>query len=170
VFEGDLMNQETEVIQEDVYGFLHKAEVSVAALCEKLGWLIVMDKDQATKLDSTQTQSVTAKEEVVRLKDQVKGLHGLKKKMEERGKRVTELEKKVTELEAALQKAEEEFTEKMANEAASTYGVGFEAALEQVRLLCPSANISVVDANKAVLDGRLVDSSMLSCFRTLIML
>ncbi|QCE12868.1 hypothetical protein DEO72_LG10g4118 [Vigna unguiculata] len=80
------------------------------ALCEKLGWLIVMDKDQATKLDSTQTQSATSKEEVVRLTAEVKGLHGLKKKMEERGKRVTELEQKMTELEAAFQKAEEEFT------------------------------------------------------------
>jgi len=45
----------------------------------------------------------------------------------------------------------------MVNDAATTYGVGFEAALEQIRLLCPTTDLSGVDAEKVVIDGNLVD-------------
>ncbi|QCE03362.1 DNA topoisomerase I [Vigna unguiculata] len=131
---------ETKTIQEDAYGFFHRAKVSVVALCGKLDRLTVVDKDRVAELASTRAQLTTAKEEVVRLTAKVEGFQSMKKKMEERGKRVTELEKRVAELEISLQKVESELVEKeqswraleekMTNETASTYGVGFEAALE----------------------------------------
>ncbi|QCE12065.1 hypothetical protein DEO72_LG10g3305 [Vigna unguiculata] len=90
----------------------------------------------------------------------MESLQGLKAKLKERGERIEELE-------VELQQVKEEFVEKekswlgleekLANEAAATYGVGFEAALEQVRLLCPSADVSAADASKIVRDGRLVE-------------
>jgi len=55
------------------------------------------------------------------------------------------------------EKSWREQEEKMANEAATTYGIGFEAALEQVQLLCPTADLSGVNAEKIVIDGNLVD-------------
>jgi len=97
---------------------------------------------------------------VIRLSTKIEILQELNEKLKEKGKRMTELE-------AELQQTKEEFAEKertwhtleekLANEAAFTYGVGFEATLEQVRLLCPSADISAADASKVVLDGRLVE-------------
>ncbi|QCE12067.1 hypothetical protein DEO72_LG10g3309 [Vigna unguiculata] len=48
VFDGDLhclLNQEVDVLQEDIDGFLHKTEVSVAALCDKLSRASLVEKD-----------------------------------------------------------------------------------------------------------------------------
>jgi len=47
--------------------------------------------------------------------------------------------------------------ERLANEATSTYGLGFEAALEQVQLLCPSADVFGADVGKVVIDGQIVE-------------
>jgi len=56
------LNQEVDVIQEDIDRFLHKTEVSVAALCDKMSWLNVIEKDQAAELALTKAQLTAAKE------------------------------------------------------------------------------------------------------------
>jgi len=132
----------------------------VVALCDKLSRASVMEKDRAAELALTKAQLSAAKEEVARLSSEIDGLQGLKAKLKERGERITQLV-------AELQKVKEEFAEKekswlaleekLANKVASTYGVGFEAALEQVRLLCPTADVSAADARKIIHDGRLVE-------------
>ncbi|QCD87260.1 hypothetical protein DEO72_LG3g1794 [Vigna unguiculata] len=78
-----------------------------------------------------------------------------------------EMKRKKLELEETLRKMEVDALDKdktwkakedkLANDVAMTYDVRFEVALEQVRLLCPSIDISGVDANKVVIDGRLVE-------------
>ena len=47
IFEGDLqclLNQDMSSVQEDICAFLHKAEVSTIALCEKLNRLGLVEK------------------------------------------------------------------------------------------------------------------------------
>ncbi|QCD85252.1 hypothetical protein DEO72_LG2g5612 [Vigna unguiculata] len=55
------------------------------------------------------------------------------------------------------EKAWKEHEERYANEVATTNGVGFEVTLEQIRLLCHSADLSGMDTRKVVIDGNLVD-------------
>ncbi|QCD88095.1 hypothetical protein DEO72_LG3g2635 [Vigna unguiculata] len=112
--------------------------------------------------------------EIARLNAELVELESLKRKLKEEETRSAELgialkeaarksdllEVQLRQLEANVEEKERswrEQEEKMANEAATTYGVGFEAALEQVRLLCPTADLSGVDAEKVVIDGNLVD-------------
>jgi len=99
------LNQEVDVLQEDIDGFLHKTEVSVAALCDKLSRASVVEKDRAAELALFKAQLNTAKEEVARLSSEMEGLQGLKAKLKERGERIEELE-------VELQRVKEEFVEK----------------------------------------------------------
>jgi len=88
VFDGDLhclLNQEVDTIQEDIDRFLHKTEVSVAALCDKLSRVSVLEKDWLAELALTKTHLIAAKEEVARLSKEVDGLQGLKVKLRARG-------------------------------------------------------------------------------------
>ncbi|QCD99344.1 hypothetical protein DEO72_LG7g625 [Vigna unguiculata] len=144
----------------DIDRFLHKTEVSVAALCDKLSRVSVGEKDRIAELALTKAQLIAAKEEVARLSNEIDGLQGLKVKLKERGERITELETELQQVKDEFAEKERSWRalkEKLANEAASTYGVGFEVALEQVRLLCLLADISAADASKIVLDARLVE-------------
>ena len=71
-------------------------------------------------------------------------LQAFKQKLEESGKRVTDLEATIRRMEEEVAEKERSWRaleKKLANEAASTYGLGFEAALEQMQLLCPSAEL-----------------------------
>ncbi|QCD92470.1 hypothetical protein DEO72_LG5g534 [Vigna unguiculata] len=95
-----------------------------------------------------------------RLKDEETRSVELGVALKEAVKKSDELEVWFLQLEVDVAKKERswrEQEEKMANEAATTYGVGFEAALEQVWLLCPTTDLSGVDAEKVVIDGNLVD-------------
>ncbi|QCD97087.1 hypothetical protein DEO72_LG6g1797 [Vigna unguiculata] len=170
VFEGDLqclLNQDLSSVQEDICAFLHKAEVSTIALCKKLNQMNLIEEKKNKEISA-------AKVEIARLNVELVEYENLKRKLKEEETRSAELGialkeamRKSDEIEVHFRRlemdAEEkekswcEQEEKMANEAATTYGVGFEAALEQVRLLCPTADLSGVDAEKVVIDGNFVD-------------
>ena len=101
-----------------------------------------------------------AKEEVTRLVVEVERLQAFKQKLEESGKQVADLEATIRQMEEEVAEKERSWRaleERLANEATSTYGLGFEAALEQVQLLCPSADVFGADVGKVVIDGQIVE-------------
>jgi len=155
-----LVNQETSSLEEDAHAFIHKAGVSITALCGKMNRLSVVDDQRSKEMSLIQSELTLAKEEITRLVAEVERLQVFKQKLEESGKRVAELETTIRWMEEEITKKERSWRaleEKLANEAASTYGLGFEAALEQVRLFCPSTNVSGADAGKVVVDGQIVE-------------
>lgn len=101
-------------------------------------------------------------------------MENLRKGLKEWELKFTDLEaalkeatKKVLGLEESLRKIEadaEEKEKRLANEVAMTYNIGFEATLEQVRLLSPLADLSSVDTD-VVIDGSLVDDDGASRLR-----
>jgi len=93
------------------------------------------------------------KEEEVRAVDLQIALKDPTRKATELEDRLCWLETKVEEKEKAWKEHEERY----ANEVATTNGVGFEVTLEQIRLLCHSADLSGMDTRKVVIDGNLVD-------------
>jgi len=170
VFEGDLqclLNQDFSTVQEDICAFLHKAEVSTIALCKKLDQLSVSEEKKTREVSAARVEIARLNAEVAecerlkrRLKEEEDKTAELRLALKEAMKKSDESEARLIQLEVDVAEKEKSWRdqeEKMANEAATTYGIGFEAALEQVRLLCPAADISGVNAEKVVVDGNLVD-------------
>ncbi|XP_027927401.1 uncharacterized protein LOC114184305 [Vigna unguiculata] len=143
VFEGDLqclMNQDVSSVREDICAFLHKVKVSLISLCERLNRLSLIEGKKDKELTAL-------KLEVSRLTTELTEMDKLRKNLREREIRSTDLQaalreatQKVVDLEEDVRrfktededkgKVWKEQEEKMANEAANTYGIGFEAALE----------------------------------------
>ncbi|QCE12180.1 hypothetical protein DEO72_LG10g3421 [Vigna unguiculata] len=116
--------------------------------------------DSNKEMSLIRSDLTLAKEEVTRLVVEVERLQAFKQKLEESGKQVADLEATIRQMEEEVAEKERSWRaleERLANEATSTYGLGFEAALEQVQLLCPSADVFGADVGKVVIDGQIVE-------------
>jgi len=108
-------------------------------------------KDRALALSKTETSRLTT--EVAKLTTQIKKSDEL----------LADLQNQLKVLEAEKEKwvlKEKDFlhnSELLKDQIGSSLNMGFQLALEQVRVLYPDADLSPADISKTVVDGQLVD-------------
>ncbi|XP_027905723.1 uncharacterized protein LOC114165294 [Vigna unguiculata] len=96
------------------------------------------------------------KDKEIELGDKETELTNLRVKVDELTPKMEAYETQVQGLVEKCKKLENE-KEEMADQLCTTLNQGFQLALNQVKILCPEADISGADITKEVVDGQLVE-------------
>ena len=137
---------------------LHKAEASSFMLMDQFSLqstqksLDLEQKDQALTLSKTETSRLT--NEVTELTNQVKKKDELLVDLHNQ-LRTLEAEKESWNLK---EKDLLNSSELLKDQVGSSLNMGFQLALDQVRVLCPDADLSPTDISKSVVNGQLVEA------------
>ncbi|QCE16902.1 hypothetical protein DEO72_LG11g3921 [Vigna unguiculata] len=159
--------------REEVLRCLHQAEASTIFLIDRMEALelnesVLTDNLDKAKKDAMQLRSDVAdladlrktleqKElELTSLQAKLDELMPLKTKLEELTPKVEVCETQIQELTTKCQNLENE-KEELADQLCSTLNQGFQLALDQVKILCPDADISLASITKEVIEGQLVE-------------
>ncbi|QCE06637.1 hypothetical protein DEO72_LG9g1651 [Vigna unguiculata] len=152
-----LRAQDPQTLHENLLADLHKAEATSIMLMDQFNLqstqksLDLEQKDRALALSKTETSRLT--NEVSELTIQVKKSDELIADLQNQLK-VFETEKESWVLK------EKDFihnSELLKDQIGTSLNMGFQLALEQVRVLYPDADLSAADISKTVVDGQLVD-------------
>ena len=152
-----LRAQDPQTLHENLLADLHKAEATSIMLMDQFTLqstqksLDLEQKDRALALSKTETSRLT--NEVSELTIQVKKSDEL----------IADLQNQLKAFEAEKESwvlKEKDFiqnSELLKDQIGTSLNMGFQLALDQVRVLHPDADLSAADISKAVVDGQLVD-------------
>jgi len=152
-----LRAQDPQTLHENLLADLHKAEATSIMLMDQFNLqstqksLDLEQKDRALALSKTETSRLT--NEVAELTIQVKKSDEL----------IADLQNQLKTLEAEKESwvlKEKDFihnSELLKDQIGTSLNMGFQLALEQVRVLYPDVDLSAADISKTVVDGQLVD-------------
>ena len=152
-----LRAQDPQTLHENLLADLHRAEASSIMLMDQFNLqstqksLDLEQKDRALALSKTETSRLT--NEVAELTTQIKKSDELLADLQNQLK-VLKAEKESWVLK------EKDFlhnSELLKDQIGSSLNMGFQLALEQVRVLYPDADLSPANISKTVVDGQLVD-------------
>ncbi|QCD90053.1 hypothetical protein DEO72_LG4g1005 [Vigna unguiculata] len=148
--------KDLKTLHESILANLHKAEASNFMLMDQFSLqstqksLDLEQKDQALTLSKTETSRLT--NEVTELTNQVT------KKDELLADLHNQLRTLEAEKESWILKEKDllNSSELLKDQVGSSLNMGFQLALDQVRVLCPDADLSPADISKSVVNGQLV--------------
>lgn len=149
---------------------MHQAEASSLFLVNRLEALELKEaslireveaskKEMAKlRLDAAELVKIrqVLKDKEIELGDKETELTNLRVKVDELTPKMEAYETQVQGLVEKCKKLENE-KEEMADQLCTTLNQGFQLALNQVKILCPEADISGADITKEVVDGQLVE-------------
>ncbi|QCD97262.1 hypothetical protein DEO72_LG6g1972 [Vigna unguiculata] len=153
-----LKTQDLKTLHESILANLHKAEASSFMLMDQFTHLSTQksldleQKEQSLVLSQTENSRLAV--EVIELTTQVKKKDEL----------LVDLNNQLKTLEAEKQswnlkeKNLLNSSELLKDQIGSSLNIGFQLALDQVRVLCPDVNLSPADISKSVVDGQLVET------------
>jgi len=152
-----LRAQDPQTLHENLLADLHRAEATNIMLMDQFTLqstqksLDLEQKDRALALSKTETSRLT--NEVSELTIQVKKSDELIADLQNQLKAFeTEKENWVLKEKDFIQNSE-----LLKDQIGTSLNMGFQLALEQVRVLHPDADLSAADISKAVVDGQLID-------------
>ncbi|QCD90311.1 hypothetical protein DEO72_LG4g1266 [Vigna unguiculata] len=149
-----LRTQDLKTLHESILANLHKVEASSFMLMDQFTLLSTQksldleQKEQALVLSQTETSRLTT--EVTELTNQVKKKDEL----------LADLNNQLKTLEAEKQSwvLKEKDLLNSSDQIGSSLNMGFQLALDQVRVLYPDVDLSPADISKSVVNGQLVDT------------